>query len=87
MLALPPCCLSSSALKLEGVRRVWGKEGYLAQTEAAATVEETAQVEGPSPLGLSGLQEGGSSSQAPIAAASTGTRRGTESIKNENMSI
>ncbi|KAF7224233.1 AP-4 complex subunit epsilon-1 isoform X1 [Nothobranchius furzeri] len=37
----------STTLKLDGVRRVWGKEGYLAQRESA---EETAPVEAPSPL-------------------------------------
>ncbi|XP_041652629.1 AP-4 complex subunit epsilon-1 [Cheilinus undulatus] len=35
---------SSATLKLDGVKRVWGKEGYLAHGE------ETAQVEVPSPL-------------------------------------
>ncbi|KAJ3597018.1 hypothetical protein NHX12_003418 [Muraenolepis orangiensis] len=35
----------SGALKLEGVKRVWGKEGYLTQTEAAVPMEEMAQVE------------------------------------------
>lgn len=33
---------STTTLKLDGVKRVWGKEGYL--------VEEGAQVEAPSPL-------------------------------------
>ncbi|XP_029992405.1 AP-4 complex subunit epsilon-1 [Sphaeramia orbicularis] len=37
----------STTLKLDGVKRVWGREGYLAQREP---VEETAQVEVPSPL-------------------------------------
>ncbi|XP_035520863.1 AP-4 complex subunit epsilon-1 isoform X1 [Morone saxatilis] len=37
----------STTLKLDGVKRVWGKEGYLAQRES---VEEAAQVELPSPL-------------------------------------
>ncbi|KAM9352476.1 AP-4 complex subunit epsilon-1 [Symphorus nematophorus] len=37
----------STTLKLDGVKRVWGKEGYLAQREP---VEEAAQVEVPSPL-------------------------------------
>ncbi|XP_022611642.1 AP-4 complex subunit epsilon-1 isoform X1 [Seriola dumerili] len=37
----------STTLKLDGVKRVWGREGYLAQREA---VEEAAQVEVPSPL-------------------------------------
>ncbi|CAL8356827.1 unnamed protein product [Lota lota] len=58
-----------SALKLEGVRRVWGKEGYLAKTEVAVKVEEMAQMEVPCPL--SALQEGGSASQAPIVALTT----------------
>uniref|UniRef100_A0A3B4YCF1 AP-4 complex subunit epsilon-1 C-terminal domain-containing protein n=1 Tax=Seriola lalandi dorsalis TaxID=1841481 RepID=A0A3B4YCF1_SERLL len=40
-------CFSSTTLKLDGVKRVWGREGYLAQREA---VEEAAQVEVPSPL-------------------------------------
>lgn len=38
---------SSTTLKLDGVKRVWGKDGYLAQREP---VEEAAQVEVPSPL-------------------------------------
>ncbi|XP_019934196.2 AP-4 complex subunit epsilon-1 [Paralichthys olivaceus] len=37
----------STTLKLDGVKRVWGREGYLAQRES---VEEVAQVEVPSPL-------------------------------------
>ncbi|XP_071352623.1 AP-4 complex subunit epsilon-1 [Trachinotus anak] len=37
----------STTLKLDGVKRVWGREGYLVQREA---VEEAAQVEVPSPL-------------------------------------
>ncbi|KAM7414755.1 hypothetical protein PAMA_019525 [Pampus argenteus] len=37
----------SMTLKLDGVKRVWGKEGYLVRREL---VEETAQVEVPSPL-------------------------------------
>lgn len=38
---------SSTTLKLDGVKRVWGKDGYLAQREP---VEEAAQVEVPNPL-------------------------------------
>uniref|UniRef100_A0A672I0Z6 AP-4 complex subunit epsilon-1 C-terminal domain-containing protein n=1 Tax=Salarias fasciatus TaxID=181472 RepID=A0A672I0Z6_SALFA len=54
----------STALKLEGVKRVWGRDGYLAQKEAA---EEAAQVEVPSPLRSPGRQgQGdGSHSQTP----------------------
>ncbi|KAF1386831.1 hypothetical protein PFLUV_G00098950 [Perca fluviatilis] len=37
----------STSLKLDGVKRVWGREGYLAQREP---VEECAHVEVPSPL-------------------------------------
>ncbi|XP_070763740.1 AP-4 complex subunit epsilon-1 [Enoplosus armatus] len=37
----------STTLKLDGVRRVWGRDGYLVQRES---VEEPAQVEVPSPL-------------------------------------
>ncbi|XP_056137816.1 AP-4 complex subunit epsilon-1 [Lampris incognitus] len=37
----------STTLKLDGMKRVWGREGYLAQREP---VDETAQVEVPSPL-------------------------------------
>lgn len=45
---LTPCLWSSSTtLKLDGVKRVWGREGYLAQKESG---EEAAQVEASSPL-------------------------------------
>ncbi|XP_069564295.1 AP-4 complex subunit epsilon-1 isoform X1 [Brachyistius frenatus] len=44
----------STTLKLDGVKRVWGREGYLAQRES---VEEAAQVEVPSPL-MSPSQQG-----------------------------
>ncbi|KAM4619255.1 AP-4 complex subunit epsilon-1 [Polymixia lowei] len=44
----------STTLKLDGVKRVWGKDGYLTQKEPA---EETAHVEVPSPL-LSPSQQG-----------------------------
>lgn len=44
----------STTLKLDGVKRMWGKEGYLVQREA---VEEGAQVEVPSPLLSLGQQE------------------------------
>ncbi|XP_038562187.1 AP-4 complex subunit epsilon-1 [Micropterus salmoides] len=37
----------STTLKLDGVKRVWGRDGYLAQREPA---EEAAQVEVPSPF-------------------------------------
>lgn len=64
-LALTPCLWSSStALKLDGVKRVWGREGYLAQKEPA---EDAAQVETPSPLQSSSQKadEDGSHSQTP----------------------
>jgi len=38
---------STTTLKLDGVKRVWGREGYLSQSEP---VEEPAHVEVPSPL-------------------------------------
>lgn len=63
---LKTCCLcfSSSALKLDGIKRVWGREGYLAQREP---VEEAAQVEVPSPIQSPGRQGEGDSlhSQTP----------------------
>lgn len=43
----------STTLKLEGVKRVWGRDGYLAQKE---TAEEAAQVEVHSPLRSSSQQ-------------------------------
>ncbi|XP_017261509.1 AP-4 complex subunit epsilon-1 [Kryptolebias marmoratus] len=55
---------SSTTLKLDGVKRVWGREGYLAQREPE---EEAAQVETPAPL-QSPSQQGdkdSSHSQAP----------------------
>ncbi|XP_029289654.1 AP-4 complex subunit epsilon-1 [Cottoperca gobio] len=55
----------SSTLKLDGVKRLWGREGYLAQREP---VEESARVEVPSPL-RSPSQQGeadSSHSQTPI---------------------
>uniref|UniRef100_A0A8D3BYN9 AP-4 complex subunit epsilon n=1 Tax=Scophthalmus maximus TaxID=52904 RepID=A0A8D3BYN9_SCOMX len=54
----------STTLKLDGVKRVWGREGYLVQRES---VEETAQVEVPSPLRSPSQQAeaNGSHSQTP----------------------
>ncbi|KAM6936963.1 AP-4 complex subunit epsilon-1 [Xenentodon cancila] len=54
----------SATLKLDGVNRVWGREGYLAQREP---VEESARVETPSPLRSPSQQgDGGSlNSQTP----------------------
>lgn len=52
----------STTLKLEGVKRVWGKEGYLAQRES---VEEAAQVEVPSPLRSPSEEVGIPPSQTP----------------------
>ncbi|KAK5867246.1 hypothetical protein PBY51_011756 [Eleginops maclovinus] len=51
-------------LKLDGVKRVWGREGYLAQREP---VEESAHVEVPSPLRSPSQQggAGGSHSHTP----------------------
>lgn len=47
-------------MKLDGVKRVWGREGYLAQREP---VEEAAQVEVPSPIQSPGRQGEGDSLQ------------------------
>lgn len=55
-------CFRSTTLKLEGVKRVWGKEGYLAQRES---VEEAAQVEVPSPLRSPSEEVGIPPSQTP----------------------
>uniref|UniRef100_UPI0037E73555 AP-4 complex subunit epsilon-1 n=1 Tax=Semicossyphus pulcher TaxID=241346 RepID=UPI0037E73555 len=58
----------STTLKLDGVKRVWGRDGYLAQRES---VEEAAHVEVPSPL-RSPSQQGeaaGSHSQTPTPTA------------------
>ncbi|KAK5902091.1 hypothetical protein CesoFtcFv8_007383 [Champsocephalus esox] len=54
----------SSSLRLDGVKRVWGREGYLAQREPA---EESAHVEVPSALRSPSQQGGadGSHSQTP----------------------
>uniref|UniRef100_A0AAX7V5V6 AP-4 complex subunit epsilon n=1 Tax=Astatotilapia calliptera TaxID=8154 RepID=A0AAX7V5V6_ASTCA len=56
--------LSGDTLKLDGIKRVWGREGYLAQREP---VEEAAQVEVPSPIQSPGRQGEGDSlhSQTP----------------------
>ncbi|XP_031138801.1 AP-4 complex subunit epsilon-1 [Sander lucioperca] len=51
----------STSLKLDGVKRVWGREGYLAQREP---VEESAHVEVPSPL-RSPNHQGEADSQTP----------------------
>uniref|UniRef100_A0A3Q3RLB0 AP-4 complex subunit epsilon n=1 Tax=Mastacembelus armatus TaxID=205130 RepID=A0A3Q3RLB0_9TELE len=56
----------STTLKLDGVKRVWGKEGYLVQREP---VEEAAQVEVPSPLQSSGQQGEANSSQGQTPPA------------------
>uniref|UniRef100_A0A8C5F6U9 AP-4 complex subunit epsilon n=1 Tax=Gadus morhua TaxID=8049 RepID=A0A8C5F6U9_GADMO len=53
-----------SALRLEGVTRVWGKEGYLAK--AALKPEEAAKTEVPCPLSV--LQEGGSAPRTPVVS-------------------
>uniref|UniRef100_UPI003AAA5824 AP-4 complex subunit epsilon-1 n=1 Tax=Centroberyx gerrardi TaxID=166262 RepID=UPI003AAA5824 len=54
----------TATLKLDGVKRVWGREGYLAQKEP---LEESAQVEVPSPLRSPSQQKGADSthSQTP----------------------
>ncbi|XP_047451963.1 AP-4 complex subunit epsilon-1 [Mugil cephalus] len=51
----------STTLKLDGVKRVWGKEGYLVQREP---VEEAARVEVPSPLRSPGQQGEGDTSHS-----------------------
>lgn len=57
----------STTLNLDGVKRVWGREGYLAHKEP---VEETAQVEVPSPVQSPSQQKEADSShsqtQTPI---------------------
>lgn len=57
----------STALKLDGVKRVWGRDGYLVQREH---MEEVVQVEVPSPLLSPGQQAEADSShrQTPRAA-------------------
>ncbi len=61
-------CFSSTTLKLDGVKRVWGREGYLAQREA---VEEVVQVEVPSPLQSSSQQGDTDSSHTQSASTPT----------------
>ncbi|XP_059191525.1 AP-4 complex subunit epsilon-1 [Centropristis striata] len=51
----------STTLKLDGVKRVWGREGYLVQKEL---VEESANVEVPSPLRSPSQQEDTDSSHS-----------------------
>lgn len=59
-------CFSSTTLKLDGVKRLWGREGFLAQKEP---VEEAAHVEIPSPLRSPSQQAEADSShsQAPTS--------------------
>ncbi|XP_028285782.1 AP-4 complex subunit epsilon-1 [Parambassis ranga] len=61
----------STTLKLDGVKRVWGREGYLSQKEP---VEESAQVEVPSPVRSPNQQEEGDSShsQTPTVTPTLG---------------
>lgn len=56
-------CLSSTTLKLDGVKRVWGREGYLSQKKL---MEEAVQIEAPSPVRSPNHQaeDDGSQSQA-----------------------
>uniref|UniRef100_A0AAZ3NZI0 AP-4 complex subunit epsilon n=1 Tax=Oncorhynchus tshawytscha TaxID=74940 RepID=A0AAZ3NZI0_ONCTS len=49
MSSVSQCYFSSTTLKLEGVKRVWGKDGYLAQQQSAGETP-TPLVELPSPL-------------------------------------
>lgn len=51
----------STTLKLDGLKRVWGREGYLKQKEP---VEEAAQVENPSPLCSPSLHGGADRTQS-----------------------
>ncbi|KAM3609182.1 uncharacterized protein V6R79_010826 [Siganus canaliculatus] len=65
---------SSTTLKLDGVKRVWGKEGYLVHTQP---VEEAAHVEVPGPI-QSPNQQGeadSSHSQTPSPIPSRETER------------
>ncbi|KAM6925669.1 AP-4 complex subunit epsilon-1 [Lycodopsis pacificus] len=55
----------STTLKLDGVKRVWGREGYLSQREP---VEESAHVEVPSPLWSPGQQGEAESSHSQTPA-------------------
>lgn len=61
--------LSSTSLNLDGVRKVWGKDGYLVKREP---VEEAAQVELPNlPLSLSPQAKAAAPpSQTPSSKAS-----------------
>ncbi|KAM9376860.1 AP-4 complex subunit epsilon-1 [Pholidichthys leucotaenia] len=59
----------SSSLKLDGLKRVWGREGYLAHREH---VEEAAKVEAPSPL-MSPSQQGDAESSWSQTAAQSST--------------
>ncbi|XP_057692318.1 AP-4 complex subunit epsilon-1 isoform X2 [Corythoichthys intestinalis] len=55
----------TTTLKLDKVKRVWGREGYLAQKEAA---EEPAKVEVPSPVHSTGqIAISQNQNQAPVA--------------------
>ncbi|KAK2842395.1 hypothetical protein Q5P01_012595 [Channa striata] len=58
----------STTLKLDGVKRVWGREGYLVQREHK---EEAAQIEVPSPLQSPGQQGVADSSQTKTSPTQT----------------
>ncbi|XP_036391210.1 AP-4 complex subunit epsilon-1 [Megalops cyprinoides] len=67
----------SNTLKLEGVRRVWGKEGYLLEKEAEV---ETAVVV-PSPLESSRQQD--DAERAPLDAPALGPTAEYEQVKQQ----
>ncbi|XP_068168108.1 AP-4 complex subunit epsilon-1 [Antennarius striatus] len=70
---------SSTTLKLDGVKRVWGREGYLAQRDP---VEEAAQVEVPSPI-RSPIQQG----EADDSHSQTATPVPTIECKQEKQQL
>lgn len=72
-------CLSSTTLKLDGMKRVWGREGYLAQKEV---MEEAIHIEVPSPVRSPNHQAEADSvhSQAPTSTQSPEPEQGKQQL-------
>lgn len=73
------CCFRSTSLNLDGVKRVWGKDGYLVKREPAG---EASQAEVPNPHQSPSLE-----AEAAFQHSQTPTSKATPELESEKQQL